>query len=61
MRPLLSTRSAIRDGGGLLAGQVFMNMGVINEEQLKIFWSFRQSKGPPFCCLAGRPLPFLRV
>ena len=49
----------IRDGGGLLAGQVFMNMGVINEEQLKDILVIQASrKARHFCCLAGRPFTF---
>jgi len=49
----------IRDGGGLLAGQVFMNLGVINQEQLKDILAIQASrKARHFCCLGGRPFTF---
>jgi hypothetical protein len=55
----ISAQRRIRDGGGLLPGQVFMGMGVINEDQLKEILAIQSTrKAQHFCKLGGRSFSF---
>ena len=55
----ISAQRRIRDGGGLLPGQVFMGMGVINEDQLKEILAIQSTrKAHHFCKLGSRSFTF---
>lgn len=55
----INAQRRIRDGGGLLPGQVFMGMGVINEDQLKEILAIQSTrKAQHFCKLGSRSFTF---
>ena len=57
----IKAQRRIRDGGGLLPGQVFMNLGVINEAQLKEILAIQSArKAKHFCRLGSRSFSFAK-